>query len=267
MEINEMKPNLERIEKLLEDQNYYYPYGNPFQEPEHPFFLWQYIEETKLQYEHKEFRKIKAILKEYQLEALQNDFLFLAFNFLVWIKHWKYWEESLHSTFRKKEELIYVLKFLHDYNESEIKIDFKHLQKNISTSIKNQILLNVIKKALLEHFIENDFWAIKGIKKPEEVKDYREYFGFLIAERESYIKKKGRKEKHLYTGRMIDSLQNYLQEYTDMKADENIPISRNQALFIYKFLDALDIFPEKLAWEEDNMRLILVKLRAKKRQK
>ena len=66
------------------------------------------------------------------------------------------------------------------------------------------------------------------------------------------------------TGWPIDALQVYLQEFTEMKADEGIPISRIQASFIYKFLKIFNLIPDNYGWQEDNIRHILNKFRDKR---
>jgi len=258
--IKELMPNLERLESLLDVKS------NLVKSPFNLYSIWHDIEAEKVAYEVRDNIKLKSLLEENNLESQRNDLLFLAHTYLGIVKGWKEIKDTWKPIIGKGDELLNALKFFYDNDSGKIKIDIKHLTFNKSTSIRNQLLLNVIKEALLHYFIETDSFFEFGLADPAEIKDWGKYIDFVISEeglQESQIKKKGRKKKHQQTGRMIDWLQKYLQEFTNIKAEENIPIARSQALFIYEFLAAINVLPEESFWKEDTIRHILLKERKK----
>ena len=111
----------------------------------------------------------------------------------------------------------------------------------------------------------NDIYFKVGFSNAEKIQDWGNYLGMVIAEKNIFLRK-GRPKKHIFTGNYIDALQRYLQRYTDLKAEEETSISRSQASFIYKYLNLWGLIPDNLNWEEDNIRHILDKFRARKKQ-
>lgn len=260
MEIKELKPNFERIIHILNIPESHL-------KKSHPSKIWESITNGVTYYDINHVNDLKSLLEEFNIEAFYSDITFFALSHvrrekeLSGIKEW-------HNLVKgKDEDLLYTLKFLYDNDIQNVKIDLKNKKYNQSTSINNHELIQVIKKALLDYFIETDYYFEQGFSRPEEIKDWGEYINFIILEKECYSAKKGRKSKYPLAGRLIDSLQKYLQEYTEIKAEEGTTISRRQASFIYNLLNIFDLIHDKLAFEEDNIRHILTKYREKQSKK
>lgn len=258
MNLEDLKPDFEKIKVAM-------------QIPEsHSKFLydqWDGIISGKYSYDIKNNIKLITLLKENNLESFHYDFLFLAFR-CRWIKaSWDELKISHSKISGQHEEFNQVLEFLSRYDLTDIKIDVKHRAENLSASIRHRTTIGIIFDALVEYFLKHDSFIEQGFLQPEEIQDLGKYLKFVIEEEKvenKHIKKLGRKRKHGSTAIMINFLQNYLQNYTFLKAVEGISISRGQSTFIYKFLSILDIIPDNLTWEEDNIRHILTKHRANK---
>lgn len=280
MEIKSLKPNLDRIANLLQIQK-----GHSFRKADSRtsatspnlapetraiYKLWDSIENNEIPYEIKDNAGIRALIEEYQLQSFQNDFFFLAFNFIRWKEAVKGFDERLNQISERQSELLYAFRFLFNHNLRDIKIDLKHTSKKESASIKNELLLNEIRKALLEYFVKNDrsFMAVdpnnetllNKIRKllldyfpendsffmavdpnPETIDDWGKLFKDLVSEKEKHTTPRGRKNKNIQIGRMVDSLQKYLQEYTEIKAEGKVSISNQQGAFIFSFLNRINI--------------------------
>lgn len=255
MNIQDLKPDFERIAFAL-DLN---------ASASHVFIdkYWHGISQGEIPYNLKDNESFMALLKEHSLQVYYNDLLFLAFQFLRRNNTSIKFEEQRERFSGLKKELLNSLKFLYDYDKS-IKIVIKHKTENLSASVNNKQLIFIIRKALTEYFMMNDIAFKGGFSKEENIKDWGYYLGLVIAEKNLYSKK-GRPKKHIFTGNYIDALQKYLQEFTELKAEEVTSISRSQASFIYKFLNLFGLIPDNLSWEEDNIRHILDRFREKKK--
>lgn len=256
MDIKDLKPDFERIAIALD-----------LNASVAPFFIdkyWNGISKGEIPYNIKDNESFKAFLNENSLQAFYNDLLFLAFQFLRRNKTSEKLKEQKERLSGRDMELLESLKFLYD-NFKSLKIVIKHKTENLNKSINNKQLIFEIRKALTEYYMMNDIYFKAGFSKEENIKDWGYYLGLVIAEK-NIFSRKGRPKKHIFTGSYIDALQTYLQEFTELKAEEGTSISRSQASFIYKFLNQWGLIPENLSWEEDNIRHILDKFRAKKKQ-
>ncbi len=259
METNDLKPDFERIIQIMNlPESIAKKYLSE---------RWEGIIKGRIPYAEKDIQELKALLEEFNLESCYNDFLFLANENQRLNKGITELKETASKFHGKQDELLYALKFLFNNDTENIILDLKEKIHINKTSISNQILIQVIKKALLEYFIETDIYIEQGFSKIEEIEDWGRYFDFILLEKECYSVKKGRRSKHSLAGKTIDYLQKYLQEYSEIKAEKGTSISRRQASFIYKFLNIFEIIPDKLAWEEDNIRHILTKYREKQSKK
>ena len=256
MDIKDLKPDYERIAFALDlDASFA------------PIFIdkyWQGISKGEIPYNVKDNESFKAFLNEHSFQALYNDLLFLAFRFLEKNKTSLKYKKHFERLSGRDKELLVSLKFLYDNFES-LKIVLKHKTEIKSSTINDNQLIFVIRKALTEYYMMNDIYFKLGYIKAERIKDWGNYLGLVFAEKNIYSNQ-GRPKKHIHTGLYIDALQRYLQGYTELKAEEGTSISRSQASFISKYLNVLGLFPENLSWEEDNIRHILDKYRAKKKQ-
>jgi hypothetical protein len=231
---------------------------------------WEDIISGKQSYDISNNASLNALLLSHSFETFQNDFFFLAFRFLKIKTAWNEIGKSFELSSGKQDQLLQALRFLEMHSSSDVKINFKHTIKNESASITNQLLIDIIKNALKVHFFENDIFIEQGFVNPEEINDLSTYLGFVSDEAKienSNLQQKGRKRKYGQAGIMIDIMQTYLQKYTLLLAEPDISISRSQASFIYKFLNILEMVPDNLSWQEDNIRLILNKYRTIKSSK
>jgi hypothetical protein len=260
MEINDLKPDFEKIACALN-----------FDESikKQLSLTWESMEKGEIPYEVKDNINLKALLEEFNLESFYNDFLFLAYYIKGINAPQEDIREKLELISKKNDELVFALKILLAYKENALKIDIKHKKENISTSITSNKLIQVIKESLLEYFSKTPLFFQQGIaemgekRESQDWKEYwKEYIDFIISEKQKVASKKGRKKQIPLMPIYIIELQRYLQEYTEIKAEEGISISRRQSLFIFKFLSLIGIIQyDKLYWKEDNIRLILTKFR------
>jgi len=247
MEQNELKPDFQKVAFALDSKRSHSQFYKD----------WKDIIQGKIHLEIKDNASFEALLKEYKLQACYDDLLFLACIF----KRERRFSEMLSKYADhipgKDIEILHVLRFLFTHKTEDIKITIKHRTQNNSVSINNKPLIEEIRKALLNYFIEYETDFEQELKKPQQVNDWITCIDSMINNTEKPFKQKGRKRKHAATGKYIDAFQRYLQEFTELKADEGIPISRKQASFIYKFLNIFELIPDNLSWEPDNIRHIL----------
>lgn len=254
MELSTIKPDLERVayaKKVFESdiESMLYDWGLiPLVDEEHSVF---------------NNPDLFKLLQEYKFEKFTDDFIFLAFDCL----HGKRFANELNMFLTKtkgyRAELLMALKFLFTNECSNVKIEFKHVTKNESTSIRNTKLIKTLRELLLNNLLETDFYIVSGMINKDDVPDWGNFIDIVL--KESVLEsRKGRTPKYNIEPLKIDSLQRYLQEYTELKAEQGIVISRSQALFIFKFLQSIQIIPADLSWKEDNIRLLLTKFRKKK---
>lgn len=257
MEWKELKPDFERIFQIMNINQY----------PLKFFFddRWELIKKGEIPYLVKDFPYLKPLIEEYSFEAYYNDLLFYANEILLIEYGWLHISKSLDKSEGKEDELLDALKFFYECDLKKLQINIKkNLGRTIAVSIHNQILLQIIRKALLDYFIKTDKYIEQEYIKPEDIDDWGKYIDFVILEKGRHGKKKGRKKKYYFLGLYIDYLQKYLQEYTELKAEEGKLISNSQASFIYKYLNIFGLIQDELSCEEDNVRLIFSKYKREK---
>ncbi len=220
---------------------------------------WEGICKGTIPYPVKENPALLALFEEYGLDSFKNDLLFIAHKCQKQKMMDLRTMEFMKSISGSSEQHLEALKFLFEHDLSELKIDIKHKTKNVSVSIKNVILLFRIREALHNLYIEECSYFNTGELDPDEITDWEGYFNLVTNLEGGFVKRKGRKKKHHSTGRYVNYLKIYLQEYTPLKAENGILISRSQASFIFKFLEAIGFIDDEFAWKEDNIRLILSK--------
>ena len=268
MDINRLKPDFKKISFALGITNI--TDASVSESPD--FFIrslrkdWNAVVKGEIPYETKDNVNFKSLIAEFSLKPHYNDLLFLAFLFVKRTHGANQLREFIRSVPVRKKELLYALRFLYENELKDVRVILRRKTKNISTPVNNLLLVNVIRKALLEEFIENDIDFQQGFMNPETVKDWGEYFNLVIIEEEAKEENKGSKKKPAH-GSYIDILQSYLQEYTEMKADKEFLVSHEQASFMFKFLSTLGLITDKQAWEEDNIRQILTNYRELKMKK
>jgi hypothetical protein len=203
---------------------------------------------------------LEALLSEFNLESLKEDFLLLGqiINSLQSLN-----QESKIFLGVKEEnslffkELIQALKFFNQ--KKQIKVTFKDMESMDSVSIKDKFLISIIHEQLFNH-LGNYHVEIQ----PEEIQDWGEFLSWL---EESNPAKKGRPEREMFSGFLIDLLQKYLQRHTEIKADLGIELSRRQASFIGQYLSSIGIIEDNQAWLEDNIRHTFKNYRSKAKSK
>ncbi len=195
-----------------------------------------------------DFKALDSIIQSLQMDFIQDS------GFLLGLK------EAADS---KLKELIQVLQFFNQ--KKQIKATFKDMKMLESVTIQNPDLINIILEALQRQLF-NHLANYQINIKPEEIQDWGQFLSWL--EEESNPSKKGRPEKEMISGFLIDLLQKYLQRHTEIKADLGIELSRRQALFIGKYLSSIGIIEaENLAWLEDNIRHTFKNYRSKAKAK
>jgi len=268
MDINRLKPDFKKISFALGITNI--TDASVSENPD--FFIrplrkdWNAVVKGEIPYEIKDNVNFKSLIAEFSLKPHYNDLLFLAFLFVKRTHAANQLREFIRSVPVRKKELLYALRFLYENELKEVRVIFRRKTKNMSTPVNNLLLVNVIRKALLEEFIENDIDFQQGFVNPETVKDWGEYFNLVIIEEEAKEENKESKKKPA-PGSYIDILQSYLQEYTEIKADKEMLVSHEQASFMFKFLSTLGLITDKQAWEEEKIRQILTKYRELKMKK
>jgi len=250
---NQQKPNFERFAYLIlpdwasavpkSAPSIFESWINNYQNE------WENIEKGKISYP--ENPLLEELLQEYHMEAFLPDFRYLGFTFLKW----KNAENNFFS--RKKElkgfhfELIQALHFLKQNNQVEIKIQSKVANGGIT--IQNPELINIIRQGIFDYFKENDLMLFVGKPYPENIADFGEYIEQRFQEEKANTSQKGRKRGSYQIKRIIFHLWKYLQEYTEIKAEAGAEYSREQARFIFRFLEIHGMIenPDLIARKED----------------
>lgn len=225
--------------------------------------LEEYWEKGKISYP--ENPQLEELLKneEYHLEAFLPDFRFMGFIFSDWIKHENKGKEIEKNLLLEELE---ALKFLFENKDIEIKI--KSLKKKEGISIKNNVLIDVIKESLMTFFLKNDKlynqydkYFHKGISltyiEPLNYLDFdldswNKYLDFRLSKENA--SKNGRKIESISIYKIVYLLQKYLQVFTEIKAKEGAGYSNQQGRFIFRFLEIhglIDNLIEKNVQKED----------------
>lgn len=224
--------------------------------------MWENLIKSKSPYDGENKIRLEVFLRKYQLSSSLNDFLFLAGYHTFMKKNADSININEPLRLGRRIEILSALKFLYNNESIKLKIDIKHKSENLGTTILDPIFIDAIKKTLLDFYIKFDSSVKTDIRDIENFQDWNEYFDYVIENDQPEDIKVGRKPKHLITGQIIDSLQIYLQNYTNIIAEAGVPIARSQSTFIYEFLLLFDLIPDPVSWSHDNVRLILKKFRS-----
>jgi hypothetical protein len=205
--------------------------------------------------------KLEGFLAEFELQSHQANFFYFAIHFYHFqdvLKQFK----PLHKYIEQPLEMLQALQFTMKHCVLQTSITMKDKKKNESVKIEQPLVIHTIFEALKALWIEHDTQIEQGIVHPEKVKNWELYIDMRIEEMEAKAKKKkGRPKRESQKKILMDVVQKYLQQYTSHKADEGIEVSNQQAGIIFKYMDALDAFSEKLSWGADNIKTSLKKYR------
>jgi hypothetical protein len=259
MALKELKPDFERVGLA------YNAFVVNLTDLDITYFVkvqWKKRIKGEVPYDIKDNSNINLLLKKYSLESHYKEFIFLASIFIADSQiNMRDFIEYNNLRPGKYKELRNANKFFQDNRLRDIKIVIKNKTKNLSTAIDNILLIDLLRDAISKEY-EKDIVYIEPLKMKEE-----EDQGVVYMDKELAEVKKGRKRNPNSLGRNIAALQIYLQEFTELKAEEGILISRSQASFIYEFLDLIGIISKDLAWKEDNIRHIYLKYKERLKKK
>jgi hypothetical protein len=245
----QIKPNFERIAFFLAPQwQKAKPeiYSSMKDEAEEMYKdIWGRIEKEEIESTY--YSNLKELLKEYDIESMLPDFLIIGYHFRRQYKAICKIRTDLNSEeideIKKRDfSVIEALNFLHESNY-EAEIILKSLKFGEKISLISPGIIDLLYKGLLEYHIENDIFFEKG-NNPEEITDWGLYFKERYKEEKAKISKKGRKKGVYIIKKIALKLWEYLQEYTNIKAMEGTHNSREQARFIYRFLDIHGLIEE-----------------------
>ena len=204
------------------------------------------------------------LLNDYNLIHVEADFKLLAWEFINTLRMVKLHQSATPKGHREsKLELLLALKLLLDNNKNGVSINFIRKQR-VCGSIESSDLINIIKTALFEHFEKHDtdiYVARKRpelirLKVPEQNEDWGKYIDLRI-EQERYtisdLRKTKRKDANWLIKHVTYCLWNYLQKFTEIKAQDGSEYSNEQGRFIFRFLDIIGLIDdaEKIAKKED----------------
>jgi len=189
---------------------------------------------------------LEELLKEYNLEMLISDFLLLGHFFSEHMKKVKPSNQQIKNN--TEIELLQTLNLLLNNNEG-IKIDFYKKSQHEAT-IQDKILIKFIKEGLLEYlkrrYSSSYDWNYLDIDK-----DWEKYIKDRLLELKKESRKRGRPNENRHLINMIFSLWKYLQNYTELKADEGKTYSNRQAKFIFQFLKIHALINQSISNEKD----------------
>jgi uncharacterized membrane-anchored protein YjiN (DUF445 family) len=240
------KPKLERIALALglffpdewEKLNYEFTDDIDFSEGEWNDLIielqvtWNEISEGKIHYP--ENPLLEDLLKEYQLEECLDDFRFFGFLFSGWIKEANRFIEYAKNRTKGENEIIHALDLLFQ-EEGNLEIVFKSLIRKKSVKIKNQIIIDEIKQALIENLKLSHYLLhncnISSLKKYVSMESRSKPF-------------KGRPKENEKLKEIINSLYEYLQYFTKLNVVDKAKYSNKQARFIFGFLQIFGIMKD-----------------------
>ena len=216
---------------------------------------WKNYENKSIPIDNSILHSLQSKLEERSLLYCYDDLVYIAFNIIK--------TEELHSMMKdnnpdnyQKSELLNTLKLLFETEYNNLYIKTANSIKKISSTITNKHLIQVIKDALLKEFINQEYLFDAKFIDASEIINYEKFINWLIDQRET-PSKKGRKQKHHYTGYHIVKIHRYLNKYTDIKAKDVLSISRPQQAFIYDFLSLLGLFKnDDQFYKEDTIKHI-----------
>lgn len=249
---NQQKPNLERIAELLVPEWASDKDGIPDSVidswNEKLQKEWEKIEKGKISYPDNPF--LEGLLKEYHLESMLPDFRFLGYWLPVWNEAGKVFQQLPNRIVSFAFELIQALHYMQENNQVEIKIN--SLQEKGGITIQSPDLIGIIQEKLFEYFKEHHFLHPSG-HNPENISDWGEHIKEAFKVVKTKVSKRGRKQGNFQVKRISFTVWKYLQEFTEIKAEAGAGYSREQARFIFRFLEIHGMIenPDLIARKED----------------
>lgn len=235
---NQQKPNFERIAGVVISE---WASKNP---EAHDSVIDSWIEKLQKEWGNIEKGKIsypdnpllEDMLKENHLEAFLPDFRFMGYLFSHWFEAIKNFQPNQFKNRIQSFsfELIHALHYFLENNQVEIQI--KSLKKKGGISIQNPDLIQIIQESLFEYFKENSYLHSAGYNS-EEISDWGEHIQESFKEIKAQVSKKGRKQGNYQIKRIAFFLWKYLQNNTEIRAEAGAESSREQARFIFRFLE------------------------------
>lgn len=235
-QLNQPKPNLKRIAEIFGKATY--PTEKHFQYLQKD---WENIEKGKISYP--DIPDMEALLIEEDIPlSLLPDFNFMGLQF----KLQKEWISEMNKGYQKDKsyylELFQSLIFLQERNEG-IKIKINSINNKAGISIQNPFLIEVIKKALIQHSKQRIGKSLNQKDMPIYLKQFKDF-----------TKQSGRGDKkHSSFGINIYILKLYLQEFPELKDKSE----RKQNGFIFKFLKLWGLIDISDSYKEDIIRISL----------
>lgn len=224
---------------------------------------WKILTNNKTSFVDECKEKLEKFLDEYRLSSSLNDFLFLAFYFTSRKSDAVVKRATEPLTLETRSQLISSLKMFFNNQLETFNIIIQKPRDASEKIILDPIFFDGIKNSLLSFFIEHVPRVKNEIHDLENFEDWSDYLEYVIDD-EKIEKHKGRKPKHGFTITIIDALQLYLQEYTEIKTEMASVISNSQSSLIFKFLTLFKLIDSDPSYKEDTLRLLLKEYRAKK---
>lgn len=193
---------------------------------------------------------LEDLLKEYEMDMFLPDFLLIGFHFIEKIKdHEKYRIEKPTKGDIYEAELFNALELLLN-NDKDISIEIYRKQIH-QVSIHNPILIRKIKEALHEK-MEAGYTGRYYSEYQLDIKaDWGKYIKGKLTKIKESSPRKGRPKENNQLKSMIFCLWNYLQNNTQLIADNGKTYSRRQARFIFSFLEIHKLIDQSITNKED----------------
>jgi hypothetical protein len=200
--------------------------------------------------------KLEQLLKEYDLEAYQNDFLILASIIKEDTLEVKEMIDAKNRIRLAHLEIINALILLYS-NPKQVAISFNHISESKKALIQTPYIIKKLRNKLLKMYIKNDSLFKIGKYKKEDITDWGNFLKDIKASDPFLNAKKGRTYKNEFLGFCVQEIFIFLHNFTELKAKNHTQITRKQSAFIYNYLKMIGIIQEDFAWKEDNIRHIL----------
>jgi hypothetical protein len=184
--------------------------------------------------------EISKLLTKHDLKSFESDFILICSIFSRRIKFSKEVEEFSKDLKIKQLELLTALKVLsNSFDESKITIKGPHTKDSVK--IENAELKMVIFTALSDYYTDDLF----DISTGEYFKDGDKSLIDQVDLEISKLKPRGRKKGSFSLKKASFILWQYLQRFTNLKADPDKNYSQCQVEFIYELLRICDLIDQK----------------------
>ncbi len=248
---NQQKPNLERIAEALSID--WEELDNIPLDSAKSWIIQKELEKVekgKISYPDNPI--LEELLKEYHLESMLPDFRYLGYYFSYWYKIFELFNPNqLTSRINIFAfEILQALHYLQENNQVEIRIN--SLQEKGGITIQSPDLIGIIQEKLFEYFKEHHFLHPSGYN-PENISDWGEHIKEAFKVVKTKVSKRGRKQGNFQVKRISFTVWKYLQNYTEIKAEAGAGYSREQARFIFRFLEIHGMIenPDLITRKED----------------